>query len=54
LITTYAGTGEPGYRGDGGEATAAGLGRPHGCAVDAQGNLFIVDSNNHRVSIADA
>jgi streptogramin lyase len=48
LITTIAG-GHRGGEGDGGTAMAAGLDRPHGCDVDEQGNLYIADSNNHRV-----
>lgn len=47
-VTTVAG-GRKGSGGDSGAATEAGLDRPHGCAVDAQGNLWIADSENHRV-----
>lgn len=50
VVTTVAG-GQHGGHGDGGPATAAGLDRPHGCCVDAQGNLYIADSNNHRVRV---
>ena len=50
IVTTIAG-GRHGGHGDGGPATAAGLDRPHGCCVDAQGNLYIADSNNHRVRV---
>lgn len=48
VITTVAG-GRKGGDGDGGAATKAGLDRPHGCILDAQGNLYIADTNNHRV-----
>jgi sugar lactone lactonase YvrE len=48
-ITTVAGNGTPGFSGDGGPATNAGLPEPYGVAVDAAGNLYIVDINNHRV-----
>ena len=48
-ITTVAGTGEEGYLGDGGPALEARLDKPRGIAVDAAGNLFIADSENHRV-----
>jgi sugar lactone lactonase YvrE len=55
IITTVAGSGPttseaPGdYAGDGGPATAARLYRPVGLAVDAAGNLFIADTDNHRI-----
>jgi len=48
-ITTIAGTGSPGYSGDGGPATAARLHHPRGVAVDARGNLYIADSENFRI-----
>jgi streptogramin lyase len=48
IVTTVAG-GRKGAGGDGGDATAAGLARPHGCILDADGNLYIADSENHRV-----
>ena len=49
-INTIAGTGDAGYSGDGGLATAAELFNPTGVAVDASGNnLFIADSASNRV-----
>jgi streptogramin lyase len=48
LVSTVAG-GRRGAEGDGGDATKAGLDRPHGCVVDASGDLYIADSSNHRV-----
>ncbi|HXH11373.1 MAG TPA: NHL repeat-containing protein [Alphaproteobacteria bacterium] len=48
-VTTVAGTGQPGDSGDGGPAVHAMLKRPHGVCVDAVGNLYIGDSENHRV-----
>ena len=48
VVTTVAG-GHKGEDGDGGPAIGAGLARPHGCSADAHGNLFIADSDNHRV-----
>jgi DNA-binding beta-propeller fold protein YncE len=44
MITTYAGTGSPGFAGDGGQAASATLNQPHGVAVDAAGNVFIADT----------
>ena len=50
IVTTIAG-GRLGGDGDGGPANAAGMDRPHGCDVDADGNIHIADSNNHRVRV---
>jgi large repetitive protein len=49
IITTVAGTGAIGSSGDGGAATAAELNQPQGVSVDASGNLYIADTNNHRI-----
>jgi uncharacterized repeat protein (TIGR01451 family) len=49
MLTTVAGTGSPGYSGDGGAATAAELNYPWGLAVDNQGDLFIADTHNNRI-----
>ncbi len=49
VISTVAGDGIFGDSGDGGAATRAELGDPEGVAVDAAGNLFIVDSLNNGV-----
>jgi streptogramin lyase len=48
VVTTVAG-GRKSGEGDGGDATKAGLDRPHGCIIDADGVVYIADSNNHRV-----
>src|SRR5262249_48265643 len=47
VITTIAGTGERGYSGDGGQATAARLFEPRYLALDSSGNLYISHSSNH-------
>ena len=49
IITTIAGTGSYGFSGDGGAATAANLANPAGVALDGSGNLYIADSQNHRI-----
>jgi class 3 adenylate cyclase/sugar lactone lactonase YvrE len=54
MISTVAGTGEAGYFGDGGKATAAKFVHPVALAVDGKGNLYIADSGNHRVRKVDA
>ncbi|MCU1238032.1 MAG: repeat containing protein [Candidatus Solibacter sp.] len=48
-ITTVPGNGSAVHSGDGGEATAAGMVIPIRCAVDAGGNLLIVDQGAHRL-----
>ncbi len=45
-IGTLAGTGEPGYSGDGGPAVAACLNEPKNLALDGLGNLYIADSES--------
>ena len=49
VITTVAGTLTNGYSGDSGPATNARLYYPSGVAVDTNGNLYIADSENHRI-----
>ena len=49
MMTTLAGTGEPGARGDGGVALAGQLNGPRGIAVDGQRNVYIADAHNNRV-----
>ena len=53
-ISTFAGTGEIGYSGDGGPARKAKLNNPFGIARGPDGALYICDMGNHvirRVSI---
>ena len=50
VVTTIAG-GQLGGHGDGGPATEAGLDRPHGCGITANGQIYIADSNNHRIRV---
>ncbi|HEY2384676.1 MAG TPA: hypothetical protein VGK48_26165, partial [Terriglobia bacterium] len=49
IISTAAGSGTQGFGGDGGPANFARLSGPTRLAVDAEGDLFIVDSLNNRV-----
>ncbi|MCZ6489067.1 MAG: SMP-30/gluconolactonase/LRE family protein, partial [Acidobacteria bacterium] len=48
-IATLAGNNEFKFAGDGGPGTLAALDLPQGIAVDAAGNLFIADQENHRI-----
>src|SRR5262249_35319796 len=49
VITTFAGDGTAGFKGDGGAALMAQINAPGGLAFDSSGNLFIADQLNHRV-----
>lgn len=53
-ITTVAGTGQPGYSGDNGPATAAQLDSPRGLAITSTGALLIADANNQRIRSVSA
>ncbi len=48
-ITTVAGTGTSGFRGDGGPATSAWFSEIWGVKVDRAGNVLIADSANNRI-----
>ena len=52
-ITTIAGTGTAGFSGDGGLATLAQIKDTRGLAVDSSGNVYIADTNNHRIRKID-
>src|SRR6266404_3910839 len=49
IMQTVAGTGYPGFSGDGGPAAQARLNAPYGMAADGAGNLYIADLGNNRV-----
>jgi DNA-binding beta-propeller fold protein YncE len=53
IIRTVAGTGERGYSGDNGPATAATFDAPKELAIDREGNLLIVDTENHAIRRID-
>ncbi len=50
---TVAGTGTPGYSGDG-DGSLSELYGPTGLAADTNGNLYIADTQNHRVRMLNA
>jgi sugar lactone lactonase YvrE len=49
VISTIAGTGTAGFNGDDIPATTAQLNSPADVEVDAAGNVYIADFNNHRI-----
>ncbi len=51
VISTLAGGDGKAYGGDGGVATSAFLARPRGLSVDALGNIYVADSDNHRIRL---
>lgn len=53
IITVLAGTGSSGSTGDGGPATSARLNAPRGVTLDGSGNVYIADTNNHRIRKID-
>ena len=52
-ISTFAGTGERGFSGDGGPATQAQLASPVDVATDDAGNIYIADAFNDRIRRID-
>jgi len=53
IITTVAGTGDRAYGGDDGPALAATFNAPKELAIDREGNLLIVDTENHLIRRID-
>lgn len=49
IISTVAGTGRPGFSGDGGPGTSAMLRMPHAIVIDRDGSLLICDLGNQRI-----
>lgn len=54
IMSTYAGTGVRGYSGDQGPALQATWGAPKAIRCDHQGNLLVVDTENHAIRRIDA
>ncbi len=52
-LTTLAGNGERGYRGDGGPAVDAALNMPHELRFDRTGNIYIAERDNHVIRRID-
>ncbi len=54
IVSTIAGTGAEGYSGDGGDALKATFRGPKGIRTDREGNLFVVNTENHAIRRIDA
>ncbi len=54
IASTIAGNGEAGYEGDSLAAVATSLNAPGAVISDADGNVFVVDTDNHRIRKVDA
>src|ERR1700759_335623 len=52
-MTTIAGSGEKGYAGDGGPATAASMNMPHELRFDANGDIYVAERDNHVIRKID-
>ncbi len=53
VISTIAGTGVPGYRGDGGPALEAEFKQPHSIQFGPEGDLYVCDIGNHAIRRID-
>jgi len=54
IVVTYAGNGQDGYSGDGGQATAAQIDLPSGVVLDNAANIFVADRDNNRIRKVNA
>ena len=50
-VSTVAGSGKLGNTGDGGPATKATLGRPHGVVAGPDGRIYIGDTQSHKIRV---
>jgi len=53
MMTRFAGSGESGFSGDGGTAVNAKFRTPAGLTIDAKGDLYVADRENHRIRKVD-
>lgn len=54
MISSVAGNGKAGYRGDGGLAKNAQLSAPFAVHITKTGDIYIADSDNHRIRVISA
>ena len=52
-LSTVAGNGDPGYRGDGGPAIEASLNMPHELVFDRKGDLYFAERDSHVIRKVD-
>jgi sugar lactone lactonase YvrE len=52
-LTSIAGNGQKGYKGDGGPAVEASLAAPHEVRFDAKGDMYIAERDNHVIRKVD-
>jgi sugar lactone lactonase YvrE len=53
VMSTYAGTGQKGYSGDGGPAAQATMKEPNALDFDPEGNLYVADVSDNRIRKID-
>jgi len=53
VIEPFAGTGEPGYTGDGGQALDATFNEPRDLELGPDGSLYVADTDNHVIRAID-
>jgi streptogramin lyase len=53
-LRRFAGTGKPGFTGNGGPAPAATLSGPKGVSLDLAGNVYLADTESHSIRYLDA
>lgn len=53
IISTVAGTGQPGFEGDGGPALKAQMNTPHEIRFGPDGRLYVSDMKNHAIRVLD-
>jgi DNA-binding beta-propeller fold protein YncE len=53
IIETFAGTGEPGFSGDGGPALEATFNAPRELEIGPEGDLYVADTDNHVIRAID-
>ena len=53
ILHRVAGTGKPGFSGNGGPASAASLSGPKGLASDSLGRIYIADTESHSIRVID-